>query len=246
MPGTDRVALRPVALVHTVGGVEYDDPALDDYGIARWHIPEHASRTARRAASAIAMITTRRLRDGWSLAYAFRTAAFGRDQIRRHLAEQHFDPVRLDRKTISAALNELVTIGALERVGQLDMWTDPEEPTAQVIKSGAYIYRLVGVHFRQLGDLARAALTREMQLLGGIGGERRVQRCLKWAIEHAREGVRNAIGYWLTRRCIDAGLSEGDTMAILGQYQANTPRGRQPYTPREARATVRSAHRYHG
>lgn len=68
---------------------------------------------------------------------------------------------------------------------------------------------------------------------------RRLQGCLSAAIQDAQPGDRNNFGHWLTCRCTDAGLSEGETIKVMEVYRSNLPDNRG-YTLREVQATVRS------
>ena len=66
--------------------------------------------------------------------------------------------------------------------------------------------------------------------LGGITGSRRASKALQWAVENAKEGTRNAIGFWLANRCKDAGLTDGDAQGLIREYVASVHSGNHPYT----------------
>ncbi len=57
--------------------------------------------------------------------------------------------------------------------------------------------------------------------------------------QDAQPGDRNNFGHWLTCRCTDAGLSDGETIKVMEVYRSNLPDNRG-YTLREVQATVRS------
>lgn len=82
-----------------------------------------------------------------------------------------------------------------------------------------------------------------MQQLGACSGPRRIAGALSAAIQQAQPGDRNHFGHWLTCRCTDAGLSEGETIKVMETYCANVAQHGQHYTLREAQATVRSRYR---
>jgi hypothetical protein len=196
-----------------VAAVRQACDVADKCDCAQWIVPREVGDTERRVAQAIASALTDRLIEGWSLEYAFRQAALGRDELARRTG--------LDRKTVAAAIEALMDRGLLARVGQLGHRTHTEADGSDVIHSGAYLYRLLGVRLRQYGDLASATLSRALlQPLRGMKGSRRFHKALDWAISNAEHGNRNAIGYWLTRRCIDCGLTEGDAVTILQRYVA--------------------------
>jgi hypothetical protein len=242
-PATDvlEAALRPKAVV----AMSERAAALEELGWwdeAILPLPDHLSKGARYVAHAVAGISTRRLKAGWSLAYALRTAALGRDKIVTELQEHG---ISMDRKTVSYCLLELAEAGVIERTGQLGAWTNPDAQDGhQVIQSGSFTYAL-RVKFRQLGDLALAALLKNATSWGNKT-QNRAHRALEWAQEHAQPGSRNAIGYWLARRFIDSGLTEGDARPLMRMYAAPWAAHHEPYRLREALATLRSAYRRHG
>lgn len=67
---------------------------------------------------------------------------------------------------------------------------------------------------------------------------------LPWAIDRASDGSRNDCGADLAAQLRDDGLSVDDAWPIMLEYQeAVTGLGRQPYTEREAMATLKSIYR---
>ena len=203
-------------------------------------VPEHASRVAQVVALAIISMTNDRLADGWSLHHCLESSALGRDQIVRQL---QMLGQSLDRKTVAAGLRELTKLGVLTRVGQADHWTDlAEQDASRVFKSGAFLYEL-HVQLRNLGSEGLAQLLHISATLGGITGSRRGSKALKWAVENAKEGCRNAIGFWLANRCKDAGLTEGDAQGLIREYAASVNSGNHPYTLREALLSLHSAYK---
>ena len=232
-------SLRPRRIVAstTAGeGVSARDTAV-------FPLPEDLTRPERVVAEYLAERTTQRLQDGWSLEYALRRAAFGRDMVRRGLAAEG---IFYDRKTVARALNGLVQRGVLRLAGQLDDWSDPraDGTVEPVLKSGAYLYTLT-IDLYELGAFASAWLLYAIDAaLGGMTlTTRHVKAWLRGLISHAHEGNRSMGGYILARRCIDAGLTEGEAVLLMAAYQKAVPVGSRPYTRREAMATLRSAYR---
>jgi hypothetical protein len=109
------------------------------------------------------------------------------------------------------------------------------------MKSGAHLYALT-VEVRAVGGAALAHILSSAASWGNRAGTR-IERALKWAIENARPGERNAIGHWLTRRCVDVGLSEVDAQALLGRYVAAVEQSKHRFSGREAQRTVASVYR---
>jgi Bifunctional DNA primase/polymerase, N-terminal len=68
----------------------------------------------------------------------------------------------------------------------------------------------------------------------------------KWfdeAIAKAREGNRNATGFWLARMLRNDGISQQDALRIVLAYANRVPQGERPaYTSQEAAASVKSAY----
>jgi hypothetical protein len=229
--------LRPKAVQVGVGSDQ----------VACWGVTG-VRRLTRLVAEACANVVTRWLEAGRSLDYCLSTAPLGRDLIARELAAMG---CTMDRKTVAAALAELVESGAMERSGQLEDWVDPSAEGTKadpVHKSGSFTYRLK-VIFRQIGDLAAHALAPHTSnaAYGGMAPKRRIEGCRKWASRHAKAGERNHIGHWLARRCRDCGLSLTEAQAVVQEYRDSVPqpRSRPAYTLREAMATLRSVYRRH-
>jgi hypothetical protein len=61
-------------------------------------------------------------------------------------------------------------------------------------------------------------------------------------VELAMVGNRNPLGHWLTCRCTDERLTEGETMKVMESYRARVPE-KHSYTLAEMTATVRSRYR---
>jgi hypothetical protein len=73
--------------------------------------------------------------------------------------------------------------------------------------------------------------------------ERRVSGALEWALGHA-EGQRNNLGNWLAWRCRKIGLAQHEVEAVMERYQGEVcGLGPDPYSRRDAMATVRSVFR---
>lgn len=233
--------------------LSHDDPSPEDVRYvlengrrvvvpAVWRLPKGIRLRAWLVAKSLARITTARLVGGWSLAYVLKTAALGRDQIAADLAA-HGHP--MDRKTVGYMLDELADLGLITRTGQLPAWTDPDEQDAsRIIKSGARLWALT-VEIRTLGQaaLALALKLRLSASLGGIPGQSRAEKALRWALDNAQEGKRNHIGAWLACRCKDAGLTEDDADHLLRRYVAGVDQAGHRYTLREATRTFASVYR---
>jgi Bifunctional DNA primase/polymerase, N-terminal len=68
----------------------------------------------------------------------------------------------------------------------------------------------------------------------------------KWflaALQRAREGNRNQVGFQLACQLRDDGVSEAEAREIVRSYAAQVTQGKTPYTEREALASVRSAYK---
>ena len=122
-------------------------------------------------------------------------------------------------------------LGVLERVRQLNEWRNDQDAP----RRGVYVYSL-DVSCRKLGQLARQAKAKASRPLcaavRGMDLPRRLLGCLSAAIQDAQPGDRNNFGHWLTCRCTDAGLSEGETIKVMEVYRSN----RQPglHAPRSS------------
>jgi len=66
---------------------------------------------------------------------------------------------------------------------------------------------------------------------------------LREAVEKAREGNRNQIGFHLACQLRDDGLSQTEAENIMLSYVDQVGPGKTPYTAKEARASLRSAYR---
>jgi hypothetical protein len=237
----DQVRLRPswVYAEHVAeaqGWTDQDDEAV-------LPVPDGASQSAKHVAQAVARIASERLFFRDTLHFALARLALGRDSVQQFLEKDM--GIKLDRKTVAAALAELVALGTLDRVGQLESWWDNEQG---MTKKGAYVYALK-VRCRKLGDRAIEAVRRLKRRSGpphaavrGTGLGYRLKGCLSAAIREAQVGQRNTIGHWLACRCTDAGLDEGETMKVMRIYGASVPES-GTYSAREAEATVRSRYR---
>ena len=239
----EQVRYRPSYVVPA--RAEWRQPEGDK---ALLYVPEAASAPARLVAEVMMVRASVRLARGDSLDYSLYRVAGGRDSIAADLEKGY--GTTFDRKTIATALEELVALGVLHRVGQLADWWDPAgEPHRKV---GAYVYAL-NVRCRRLGERLNVALRRVRDHLGrtpslsasvrGADLPSRVRGALRAALERAQIGNRNAFGHWLACRCTDAGLSEGEAMKVMKLYVAGLPQHRHRYSAREAERTVRSRYR---
>src|SRR5258706_5599366 len=109
----ERVRVRPFCVSVEVGDAidGIDEP--DDWAVLQ--VPDHASDSAKLVAKAVVHIATFRLLAGDTLDFALCKVALGRDSVKK-LLDVWGTP--LDRKTIGHALDELVELGVLDRVGQ--------------------------------------------------------------------------------------------------------------------------------
>lgn len=244
----ERARLRP-SWVFT--GPEDAEPEAND---AVLPVPKGASESAKHVAGVAAHEASIRLALHETLDFALCKVALGRDWVTRTLAD---GSVKLDRKTVANALEELGELGVLKRVGQLDGWFDMQAEGGPMTKKGAYVYEL-NVRCRQLGSRGIAAIRRvasqsnrafgassplSATVRGTVLGQR-MRGCLSAAIRLAQVGQRNNIGHWLACRCTDAGLTEGEAMKVLMAYRDNVPQG-SPYTTREVQRTVQSRYTHH-
>ncbi|MFQ6041078.1 MAG: phage/plasmid primase, P4 family, partial [Candidatus Poribacteria bacterium] len=67
---------------------------------------------------------------------------------------------------------------------------------------------------------------------------------LKRALAQADIGNRNDTGFWLACQLRDLGLSEAEAEPYMRQYAQDVPQGDDPYTEKEALATLKSAFNY--
>ena len=66
---------------------------------------------------------------------------------------------------------------------------------------------------------------------------------LDQALAKAREGNRNAVGFWLACQLRDDHIPESKARSIILTYANLAPEGNEPYTSKEAIASVRSAYK---
>ena len=66
---------------------------------------------------------------------------------------------------------------------------------------------------------------------------------LQRAIDEARPGNRNDIGFWLACQLRDLGLKETEAEPFIRRYAEAVPQGDEPYTENEALASLRSAYK---
>jgi len=62
------------------------------------------------------------------------------------------------------------------------------------------------------------------------------------ALDKAREGNRNTVGFWLARMLGNDGVSKEQTTRIILAYANRVPQEHSPYTSKEAMASVESAY----
>lgn len=65
---------------------------------------------------------------------------------------------------------------------------------------------------------------------------------LAQALQKAREGTRNEVGFWLACQLRDDRIPEAEARGIILTYANLAPQGREQYTSKEALASVRSAY----
>jgi hypothetical protein len=69
------------------------------------------------------------------------------------------------------------------------------------------------------------------------------EKWLAQAVVKAKEGNRNAVGFWLACQLRDDHLPEAEARSIILTYANLAPPGREQYTSKEAIASVRSAYK---
>lgn len=69
------------------------------------------------------------------------------------------------------------------------------------------------------------------------------EKWLSLALEKAREGNRNSIGFWLACQLRDDHIPEAEAQFIMLTYATQLPTGKDQYTAKEALASVRSAYK---
>ena len=65
---------------------------------------------------------------------------------------------------------------------------------------------------------------------------------LAQALDKARAGKRNAVGFWMACQLRDDNVPELEARSIMLTYANRAPQGKEPYTSKEAIASVRSAY----
>ena len=208
-------------------------------------VPDHAPRSAKIAAHAVRSITSRRRAEGWSFQWCTQEAPLGAEMAHREALALGYK-IKSDR-TIRAGLRELTRLGVLTRVGQLADWIDiNEQKASRVHKSGALQYKL-NLSLSIVGisgfSIMAALLDTDVYLHGANRTERRAQGALRWAVKHAKEGIRNVTGYRLVSLCRDAGLTEDDARPLMREYAASVCSGSHSYTLGEAMLSLRSAYK---
>jgi hypothetical protein len=207
-----------------------------NHGVLAIIVPPDLPLSRFLVAKAVALEVAIRLHRGNSVDHALKVAC-GIDFIVRRLEFMGIAPPH--RSTVRRALDDLAAAGVVDFVGQLDGWYDRE---AEQVKKGAYVYAPSAKTLRAglAGSVVPIVALSRTRLRTGP------ETCLRWAIENAQPGERNNIGHWLTCRCTDAGLTEGETMRVMTEYQKAVgigPWGADRYTQREAAATVGSRFR---
>lgn len=108
--------------------------------------------------------------------------------------------------------------------------------------TGARVWQIQGLTQADWDD---TSLRNETYGLKGLLGknQKRAEKALKWALDTAKPGNRNATGHWLARRCLTGGLDHPESELLMTRYQQGVDQPGCPYTLREARATLRSVRR---
>jgi DNA-binding HxlR family transcriptional regulator len=214
------------------------------YCVAR--VPDGTSPNHKLIAKQMAARSTSRLLSNSSLDFALGNVEGGRDKL---AGELQASGQNISRDQVAHSLRALESFGTISRSGQLKSHLRPERVWKKV--SGALTYK-IHVTFAVLGDLEAKAYTwlskhtTPCATVGVALRTRRIEGCLRHACETAQEGLRNHKGYWLTRRCIDIGLTEPEAEKIIKRFQKTVARIGHRYTRTEAMKTVRSAYKHHG
>jgi hypothetical protein len=181
--------------------------------------------------------STSRLQNGDSMDFALRNVAGGRDSLARELSGWGYS-----RDQIAYALRKLEEFGTIICTGQLSQWVDPDADWKK--KSGAKKYT-IHASFRQIGDVvastARKYLSRTHTAAVGVHGSiGRVDGLLKWALDNAVVGNRNANGAWLANRLTDGWLPEDQIGPAMRVYasEVNKRTAGPRYTVGEAMTTL--------
>jgi putative DNA primase/helicase len=83
----------------------------------------------------------------------------------------------------------------------------------------------------------------ERPVEGSYKGDKTAADWLEWAIDRARVGNRNQLGFILACRLRDSGLTRDEALMAMMEYVARTPPGDHPYTQWEAENSVRQAYK---
>lgn len=110
--------------------------------------------------------------------------------------------------------------------------------------TGAQPWAIQGLSEQEWRDLALRNETYGVKRVLGRHGKR-AEGALNWATNWAQIGNRSATCHWLSRRCITAGLTEGEAEEMTKSWQETVPQGpgRDAYTLNEALTTLRSVYR---
>ncbi len=108
-------------------------------------------------------------------------------------------------------------------------WSDPETPIAQAPQ---WLLHLI-TKARQQKEHPQV-----LRFASSPG-----EKWLSAALEKAREGNRNAVGFWLACQLRDDQIPESQARSMLLTYANLLPTGRAQYTSKEAIASVRSAYK---
>ncbi len=208
---------------------------------SRSRVSARIERRQRAEIGVVFEIAREHVRKGHSQELAFNSLAIGAADMQRRLRHRG---IHASENTIRSDLGEAA--------GQL-----PRAAFGELHFKRALTYSLVALAqrfgtygVRLLGDFAGWAFgfgstpPSPMNSALSASSNLRVRGYLKWAVEHACEGVRSAIGNRLAWACATQfGLPESETAKVMTEYQTCVPRGRHPYAPREAIATLRSVYR---
>lgn len=124
--------------------------------------------------------------------------------------------------------------------------TGPQKTTGRRCpgRTGAQIWGIKGLTEQEWHDLSLRPDTYGMKRLSGKN-QSRAEKALNWAQNWAKIGNRSKTGQWLTRRCITAGLTEGEGEQLIRRWHEKVPQGpgSDAYTLAEALKTFRSVWR---
>jgi hypothetical protein len=202
--------------------------------VPRTRAARRIERRQRQIARVVFEIARGHARKGYSPEMVIWNLAIGADDVQRRLRKHG---VHASPNTIREDLGP--AIGRMPKAAD----GQPAYKRARTFNLDLVAEQLGDYGKRLLAEFIEWADSRTHTALSASSSPR-ASGYLKWAVENVHEGVRSTVGNRMAWACATKfGLSEAETARLMTEYQARVNRGRQPYSLREAMATVRSVYR---